>query len=147
MPNKRRMQISLKRNPAMHVTREAVKKQKVVYVLIADKKVRYEKGNSKVVYIGMTRKGVSRLARSVAARAQKILGKLGIRSFDVRIVTCKGRPNVKSRRLLERGLLVTFRKKYGNAPLCNTQGRRMRMRNVEEYFRQKALTRILEELA
>ena len=131
----------------MRVSRVSIGKRKLVYVAVADKRIKYAEGRSYVVYIGTTRKGLSRIAQSAAARAEDILSIHGVTEFTVRVITCQPRQNVRSWQKLERALLIMFRQMYGEPPLCNTQGKRMRETDEFEYFRKGRVQRILEELA
>jgi hypothetical protein len=54
----RRSDISLQRGYAMHVNRLSGH-IKLVYVILIDKKYEYEKGRSRIVYIGTTKNGFS----------------------------------------------------------------------------------------
>jgi hypothetical protein len=52
-------------------SRVVIGNQKLVYVLIADKRIKYPRGKSRIVNIGTTKKGVARIAHSTAAKAEK----------------------------------------------------------------------------
>ncbi len=56
------LKVSLKRFHAIEVTRIAIGNQKLVYVLIANRKFHYTNGKSSVAYIGTTKKGIRRVA-------------------------------------------------------------------------------------
>ena len=144
---KKRLTVSLKRDPALSATRVGTGKAELVYVLVADKKLNYERGRSRIAYIGTTQRGMSRIARSVAVRAERILGERGVRSFDARIVTCKPRQKVKTWEILERALLLEFRKEYGEAPLCNSLGTKMKEGDEFRLFRRKRIRTIIEDLS
>jgi hypothetical protein len=146
MSNGRRLRISLKREGALSASRMSVENDKLVYVLVCDKKIKYPKKKSRVVYIGATKKGISRIARSVAYRAQNILEIHGVRKFQVRILTCKPRQKIKTWHKLERALLIEFKETYGDIPQCNSQGHRIKKTDEDKYFRSKRLHNILEEL-
>ena len=62
MRNRRRLSVQLHRDHAIEATRIAVGRRKLVYVLVADKTLRYASGKSRVVYIGTTQNGASRVA-------------------------------------------------------------------------------------
>lgn len=143
----KRLTISLKPKDAMQVTRVSVGKKRLVYFILAKKGLRYPWGRSRIAYIGTTKKGMARIAQSVAARAEDILSLYGVREFTVRIVTCPPRPNVKTWEKLERAFLLSFRHKYGTLPTCNSQGKKMKQRDEFKYFRRERLERILERLA
>ncbi len=143
----RRLAISLERDDAMTVTRVAVGADRLVYVLVADKRVQYDGAKSRVVYIGTTRKGASRLASSAAERADDILSQHGIRSFRVRVLTCRSRQRVRTWHKLERALLLIFREMYGTVPLCNSHGVNMDETDEFYYFARVRVKDLLEELA
>ena len=90
------MRVSVNRKPAMTVYRRALKHRKLVYVLAARKPLRYRNGRSRVLYIGTTKKGISRIAASVAHRSKTILKQRGVREMDVHVVSCEKRSGLKS---------------------------------------------------
>ena len=143
----RRIKLSLHREHAMHATRVSIGKSKLVYVLVADKKLKYASGKSRIAYIGTTKKGTSRIAQSVATRAEDILGIRGVRSFHARVVTCRPRKHVKTWHYLERGLIIKFREMFGEIPMCNTQGKNMKRAKEFAYFADNGLQLVLEELS
>jgi predicted GIY-YIG superfamily endonuclease len=143
----RRLTISLRRHEAIRVTRVAVSHRKLVYVIVADKKLSYPRGRSRIVYIGTTKNGVNRVAQSAAYRAEKVLNLHGVEEFAVRIVACRPRQRVKTWKKLERALLLAFREIYGEVPKRNTQGKKMSWRDETEYFAKPRLLRILGDLA
>ncbi len=143
----KRLTVSLKLKHAMQLTRVSIGGKKLVYVILAKRSLKYPWDRSRVVYIGTTKKGVSRIAQSVAARAQDVLSLHGVREFTVRIVTCPPRPNVKTWEKLERAFLLVFRHKYGALPKCNTQGKKMKERDEFKYFKRDRLEKVLEMLA
>ncbi len=147
MAKGKRLTVSLKRDVAVSASRVSIGKNKLVYVLVCDKKVKYLEGKSRVAYIGTTERGLARIALSVAHRADDILAIRGVRDFDARIVTCTPRQGVKSWHKLERALLLTFREIYGEVPYCNSHGKRIKELDEFRYFRRKRLRDILEELA
>ncbi len=110
----RKLSLSLKNFHAIELTRIAIGNQKLVYVLIANKKFTYPHGpKSAVAYIGTTKKGVGRVAGSAAERGQQILSLHGVKKVTARIVTCAPRQKVKTWLKLERAMLLTFRSEYG----------------------------------
>jgi hypothetical protein len=143
----KRLTISLKPRYAMQVTSVSIGKKKLVYVILVKRSLKYKWGRSRIAYIGTTKKGVARIAQSVAARAHDILSIYGVREFMVRIVTCSPKPGAKTWQKLERALLIVFRHKYGELPKCNTQGKNMRQLNEFKYFTRRRLDRVLEMLA
>jgi len=143
----KRLSVSLKAKPAMQVSRVSIGKKKLVYVIVAQRAIKYPWGRSKVAYIGTTKKGMARIAQSAAAKAEDVLGLHGVREFHVRIITCTSRRGVETWKKLERALLLTFRHMYGALPPCNKVGKNMRLRDEFDYFRRDRLERLLRELA
>jgi len=142
----KRLTVSLKRQPALQVTRVSIGSKKMVYVILAGKPVRYRYGRSRVVYIGTTSRGIARIAASVAFRAEDVLKLHGVRNFTVHILTCAARPRVKTWEKLERAMLLAFRRQYGDLPKCNTQGKRMKDDKPDPYFRQSRIEKLVVAL-
>ena len=142
---KTRLRVSLKRAPAMRVTKVSVGNERLCYLLVADKKLKYKSERSRIVYIGTTEKGLTRISQSVATRADAILGMHGVSEFKARVVTCAPRQHVKTWRKMERALLLVFREKYGEVPKLNKQG--VGIKEVDEftYFAHSRIVTILED--
>jgi hypothetical protein len=140
------LKVSLKRFHAIEVTRIAIGNQKLVYALIADRKFSYPHGKSSVAYIGTTKRGIERVASSVAYRAEDILGEHGVQKISARIITCKPRRKVKTWIKLERALLLAFRGAYGKVPIYNLQGHKIRETDEYNYFSRDALRKLVIEL-
>jgi len=130
----------------MQVTRVAIGDEKLVYVLLADKAVEYKNGRSRIVYIGTTKRGVSRIAQSAAFRADKILGTRGVHSLSVRVVTCRRKQRTKTWVKLERALLLAFRDQYGDVPICNSHGKKIRELDEFKHFSRARADRVIEDL-
>jgi hypothetical protein len=143
----RRLSVRLRRDEALYVTRAATKSSRLVYVFVCDKKVDYRKDRSRIAYIGMTKNGVWRVAKSIAHRAKKILGTRGIYSFWVRIVTCRAKPGVKSWHKLERAMLLLFKERFGGIPICNKMGKAMEEGDEFAYFSKARIRRVLADLS
>jgi len=147
MPNVKRSPISLKKKPAFSVSRVSIGDDRLVYVMVADKKFKYPNERSRIVYIGTTKNGVFRVTNSIAERAEDILLEHGVESFDVRIVTCHARQRVKMWHRLEQAMLVIFREINGASPLCNADTAGVNEGNVFDLFSRARVRRILEDLA
>lgn len=145
---KRRLSVSLHREPALIADRVTVGKDKLVYVIIADKRLSYPNGNSKIVYIGTTKKGISRVAASAALKVNEALKKYsGIKKLTVRIVTCKPRQKVRTWFALERALLTAFRLRYGKLPKSNLKGEKLNPDVVFTLFARKRMGEIIDDLS
>lgn len=147
MPRIPRSPVSLKKKPAFTVSRVSIGDDRLVYVMVADQKMKYANGRSRIVYIGTTRNGVFRLTSSIAERAEDILLEHGVESFDVRVVTCHPRQGVKMWHRLEQAMLVVFREQYGESPLCNNDNAGKNAGRVFDFFARARIERILEDLA
>lgn len=144
----RRLQVSLKTAPALTVRRVALEHEKLVYVICADRKLRYANGQySHIAYIGTTKRGLARVAGSAAYRSEDVLWSHGVQSFDVRLVTCRGRKGIRSWCRLERAMLISFREMFGEIPLCNTQGSGFEERREFETFRRSRIDQIIRDLS
>jgi hypothetical protein len=130
----------------MQVTRVSFKNKKLVYVILAQKTLKYPWGRSRIAYIGTTKKGMARFAQSAAAKAEEVLSLYGVREMEVRLVTCHSRPNVRSWVKLERAMLLSFRERFGDLPICNTMGKRMKRTDEHAYFSHKRIATILDNL-
>jgi hypothetical protein len=142
----RYLKVSLKRFQAIEVTRIAIGNQKLVYALIADRKFGHPYGKSSIAYIGTTKKGIRRVASSVAHRAEDILGEYGVKKIVARIITCKPRRAVKTWVKLERAMLLLFREMYGEVPPFNLQGHKIKEIDEFEYFSREKLRKVVAEL-
>lgn len=80
-----RLTIKTYRKPAVIINRSAVVTERLVYIAVANKSLRYRYGRSRIVYIGTTKAGASRIAASAAAKAKKMLGLGAARSPAARI--------------------------------------------------------------
>ena len=145
-PMPRRLNLSLKKVHALEATRIAIGNQKLVYVLLADKNFNYPYGRSAIAYIGTTKKGVARVAGSMAARSEEILSCHGVKKVTARILTCSPRRNVKTWRKLERALLLMFRSEYGSVPSVNSQGKKMKETDEFSYFSREAIRKTIHKL-
>jgi len=121
----------------------------MVYVLRADKPIRYEVGHSRIVYIGETRRGTRRPAGSAASKAMRTFGVLhGIRRIDVHPLTFQGIQSVRMWEILERDLLATFKATYGEIPFYNQQGKGKKFSlDRIKYFRKSRLEKIIRLLS
>lgn len=142
-----RLRVSLKAKPAITMRRVALEHERLVYVICADRKLKYENGYSQIAYIGTTRNGVERVANSAAYRSWDVLWSRGVQSFDVRIVTCRPRQGFKSWLKLERALILAFRQKFGEPPMCNVQGRAMKLGDEFDRFSYSRLSQIIDALS
>jgi hypothetical protein len=151
----RRISLSLRREPALTVTRSSTKQDVLVYVFAADRKLKYPNGRSRIVYIGKTEKGIARVTGSASERADKILSEHGVYSFQARLVhypsdqidmrqTWHRAPTI----LLERALIIMFGELFDAKPLCNGTGHRMKPRYGEfDRLSRSRVKTIIEDLS
>jgi hypothetical protein len=142
-PRPRRAKIVGAGKTAMTLTKIAVSVENLAYILVADRAQPYGRKKSKIVYIGTTRKGVDRIAGSIAAKARTALKLHGVKTVEAHVYSCRGRSRVQMWRLLERGLLVAFRERYGRLPEYNRQGESWDWDDVESYFSAAGLKNVI----
>lgn len=142
-----RLTVKLHSGEAMRCNRVALVTDRLVYVLVADKPIRYPGGSSRIAYIGTTSKGAGRVAGSLAHRAYAILERHGVRGFAARIVTCRRRRNVQTWRQLERAMLLHFRDAFDAVPICNVHGGKIRERGEFSLFSRTRVANIVQDLS
>jgi hypothetical protein len=144
----RRSHISLKRSAGLTMRRQIVKNDKVVYVLVVNRPLKYEQGRSSIGYIGTTRNGAFRIAYSAAVRANDLLRNYrGVSSLKARLVTCRRRQRVKMWLKLERAMLLVFRETFGGPPKCNTHGKHIVESDEFRYFRRDRIKQFINQLS
>ena len=141
----KKLTIRTYKKPAVVINRSAVATDRLVYIAVANKALKYTYGRSRIVYIGTTKAGASRIAASAAAKAKKMLALYGVTRLEFHVVFCPRRQRVQAWKKLERGLLLCFRQEYGKVPNCNTQGKRMKWRDERKYFTERRLRSIIEK--
>ncbi len=135
---------NLSRNlSALKITREALSKDKLVYIARANKPIRYPFGKSKIAYIGQTSTGISRIAQSAAKKATEILKQQGFKHLDFYTIYPKAKKRIKTCKALERDLILTFRSAYGKVPIGNSQGSRLPPNRLSPYYRRERLEEII----
>jgi hypothetical protein len=128
----------------MTIDRKIGRRDKLVYLLLAPKPQKHLRGKSRIVYVGTTEKGISRIADTVATRSEKIFGGRGIKTIDVQVVWCAPLQGIKSWKLLERAILAEFLSFYGDLPDCNSQGKSYKWDSkVNRYFKRTAVSNVL----
>lgn len=130
--------------PAVTITRTATKVKELVYIAVANKKIRYPVGSSRIVYIGTTKNGAARIAASAAAKANQMLGLHGVQHLELFVVTSTSVSKVKTWHKLERGLILAFRERFGEPPKCNIVGKKMRWTDELQYFTRSRLDGVIE---
>ena len=140
-----KLSIKISTKPAVIIHRRANTNKRLVYVAVANKSHRYPYGRSHVVYIGSTKRGAFRVAASAAAKARELLTKYGVKELQFFTVSCRRRPHVKTWMKLERGLLLTFRETFGNVPIGNKQGKKMKRTDELNYFTRRRLEAVLDK--
>lgn len=128
---------------ALEVHRLAIRTDKLVYVLLTNKKLKYRFGSSRIAYIGTTKKGARRIMQSAANKAGELLELHGINTLEAHIVTCQRRQGVETWRKLERALLLEFRSQFGDVPEGNSQGQGIRELDEFRYFQRGRIRQIV----
>jgi len=139
----RRRNIKAARHPAMTINRQALGRRKLVYLAVSNKSRKYPEARSRVVYIGTTAGGIKRIAQSAADKAELLLGDYGVKHLDFYVVSCSPLRRVKTWLKLERGLLVAFKREYGDTPIANRRGGKAGWGDVLTYFSERRLVGVL----
>ena len=142
-----RLHIRLTPDEAFSVNRIGIGQSKLVYFIIADKKIDYDEGRSRIAYIGTTKNGGSRVASSAAYRAEEVLRRRGIYQIHTRIITCRPRQRVKTWRKLESACLLAFRERFGEVPLCNVHGKGIVEKDEFTLFSLARINRVIDDLS
>lgn len=135
----RRLTIRKPAIPVIVIARAALHEQRLVYLACANKLIKYERGRSRIVYIGTTKNGIDRIAASAARTAKRFLNHHGVQSLECFVVTCRRRPGLSTWKKLERSLLLAFKDVFGQVPLGNTQGKNTFWDDELSYFKLKRL--------
>lgn len=144
---KKRVKPKLRPGEALRATRVFLNDSKLVYVILADKKLNYPNGKSRIAYIGTTKNGQARVAASAAERGERVLRLHGVREFTVRILTARPRQHVKIWHKLEHALLWSFKERFGRVPQCNSPKRTKREGTSFSYFTKKIVADRIEDLS
>jgi len=143
----RKLSVKYGEAPALTITRSALQNEKLAYVALANRKLKYRHGRSRIAYIGSTRKGADRIASSAAWKSKALLGGYGIKQLDIHVVTCGGVPGMETWRKLERALIIRFREKFGQAPKGNESGKNSRWGRERKYFSDTRLDKVIDGLS
>jgi hypothetical protein len=142
----KKLSVMVKWPPAVTVTRMVPRVEKLCYVVTANKIVAYNRGRSKIVYIGATDKGLSQLVANVAHKTGEIFANHDMTHFEAHVVTCKAYGSVPTWYKLERALLLGFRDLHDAPPLCNSFGGGIKEEDEFSYFAYERIRNVLEDL-
>ena len=140
-----KLRMKTSRMPAMMVTRQAIKHEKLVYVIQSNRRVKYPHGRSSIIYVGMTSVGARRFASSAVNKAQEILKTYGFKKVAVSTVTCTRLAGKASWPMLERAFIIKFREIYGSIPRYNKTFRKAKWRKERKYFNQMTLESLIRK--
>ena len=117
----------------------------LVYVLSTNKSLKYKYGRSRIAYISTTKRGLKRIAESVADKADSMLYRHGITKLTANFISCRGRRGARLWRKLERALIISFRERYGEVPRYNKHGKGWQWDDEGNYFSLIALRSMIEQ--
>jgi len=144
----RKLKVRPPKQPLLTLTRSRQFTDRMVYILTANKHLPYKDrdsrtvGRSKILYIGTTKKGVSRPAASAVNKASEVFYHLhGVKTIDVHVVTCSTHNKKETWKRLEAALLDAFRRRYFQLPRYN----KVRPATKEGLFSTKALDKIINK--
>ena len=145
----RALTIRVTKDSLLTVRRSNRWKERMVYILVANKSFKYFSGRrSRIIYIGTTGKGGNRPATSAIEKASEAFSELrGVKEIKVHIATSKGRKAVRTWEHLESALLATFIALHFELPKYNK--RKGSIANTEDIslFRNKALRKVIIQFA
>jgi len=144
MANKKKLTIQTSKRYAIKISRSAFKADRLVYAAVANTKLKYPHGKSRIVYIGTTKAGARRIASSAAYRAPQLLELHGVSELSFFIITCTTRQAVKTWQKLEAGLIIAFKHMYGDLPKCNTKGKNQKWKDELDYFTKNRLEAVIK---
>ena len=141
----RTLRIRSCKESVLQVDRSFFWKQRLVYILVANKPLKYpRKIASKIIYIGTTGRGSHRPATSAVAKAMEVFGEIrGVNQIDVHLLTCAPRRNVQTWKALEAALLTVFEDMYWSLPLLNKKHGEFAHPDDLKYFRADRLKRLI----
>ena len=143
---RRKSVIARSRGEVLTIWRPALARQKLVYILVADKSQKYRYGRSRIVYIGTTEKGASRIASSAAFRGEQAFINLrGVKEIQAHVIGCRPRQGVEIWKKLEIAAILAFRQEYGDIPKLNKIGKRRKIGDAFAYFNDDKLVTILKD--
>ena len=145
MANDAKLTIQTSTLSAITISRRALTAERLVYLAVANKKLKYPHGSSRIAYIGTTKAGASRIANSAVYRAKQLFALHGVNKLEFFIVTCQPRRAVKTWRKLEVGLILAFKYLYGEPPKCNTKGKNQKWKDERDYFTESRLKGIIDK--
>ena len=129
---------------SIEIHRQAIRDDKLVYVIVMSKPIKYPDGKSKIGYIGTTGAGIYRVAHSGAHRATTLLRGHGQKSLKLFTITCSKRQGLQgSAGLLEKALLATFRREFGSVPKANKQGKNVKKPEALKWFTRARLEGVI----
>ncbi|MFV1968005.1 MAG: hypothetical protein ACC628_21480 [Pirellulaceae bacterium] len=118
----------------MRIESAAFEAQGIVYVLVANRQIKYRKRRSSIVYIGTSCGGASRVAASMVERAATAFAKRGVSTVYAQVLTSSGKQGVRTWKELEAAAIETFEQTRGELPLCNKRNERS-SKSEEEIYR------------
>ena len=139
------LKVKRTKKAALSISREALHEERLVYLAVANRRINYKYGRSKIVYIGTTRKGAQTIAQSAAKQAKELLGIHGVRELNFFVVACGPRQGLKTWKKLERALIILFRERTGEVPKGNKQGPGFSWTDELSLFSRRKLEKILED--
>jgi len=111
----RKARISLGSQPVMTACRRGLGKERIVYLLAVDRLLLYKGKRSCIAYIGTSKRGLSRIATSVAHQGEKAFRLHGVKNIYAFVLTSRGRQGTKLWKKLERAALLTFKRETSSA--------------------------------
>jgi hypothetical protein len=143
----RRARVNVFLDPVLSISRRAFQQEKIVYILLANKRFKYSYGRrSPIIYVGTSKKGAARIGQSIIDKGAQALESHGVKRIDAYLVTCQLRKKVAIWKKLESALLIVFRERYGKMPRYNSRLSNKPETDEWEYFSRDGLVELLTKI-
>lgn len=135
----------------MSIMRDALESECMSYIILANRRMQYKNGGSKIIYIGQTMDGIRRVAESTASRTE-IFEQYDVREIKTYIISCEPRQRKEDMwgdaQNLERAMLKVFEDLYGEreTPKLNRQGAGPHAQDALNCFSETRIRQILRRL-
>ncbi len=147
MSRKKTLRVRVSEESTLTIDRSRMWKNRLVYILVANKSFKYDGGRSHILYIGTTGKGAGRPIASAVRKAMLIFGDVrGVKQIGVYLLNSRSRRSVKTWEKLESALLAVFRQTYLQLPRENRKRGEYSREEDIRYFRRLDLLKILRLL-
>ena len=138
-----KLRISKKQKSLLRISRRKLNESQMVYIACADRAIKYKNGRSRILYIGTTKDGIHRVAKSAADHAKEFFSIHGVKKVYIYPITVSRRRNLRTWKLLEVALLMMFKTIFEQVPFCNMHGKNYKWGVMREHFNIHQLEQVI----